>query len=153
MFKKFSFFVFLLLISFSGTEVMAYNRLEVSNEYFSFVMPKETKGTYSVIKEDNGIYICEKISKRKDQGGFACGLKIYENSDDYAGMDDVHKIGKLVDKNGTVYDMVLFHPREIYYGDGKKIERNYKRLYDFAPNVEVKGINGSIYTKTQVVSE
>ena len=66
MFKRFLFFVFLfLLISFSGAEVWAHNRLEVSNEYFSFVMPKEAKGTYSVGKEDNGIYICEKISQRK----------------------------------------------------------------------------------------
>ena len=148
MFNQVLFVIFLfVLINFSCIEVPACNSLEISNEYISFVMPKETKGTYSVIKEENGIYICEKISKRRDQGGFAFGLKIYQNPDEYADMEDVKKIGELVDNNGKVYDVVLFHPREIYYGDGRKIERNYKRLYDFAPNVEVKGINGYKYTK------
>ena len=154
MFKRFSFFVFLfVLISSFYTEVFAHNNLEVSNEYFSFVMPYETKGTYSVDKEENGIYICEKISKRRGQGGFAFGVLMYKNPNDYADMEDVKKIGELTDKNGTVYDIVLCHPREIYYGNGRKIAKNYNRIYDFAPNIEIKGINGNKYIKIQDISE
>ena len=132
---------------------MACNCLEVSNEYFSFTMPKETKGTYTVGKEDDGIYICEKLSQKRGQGGLAFAIKFYKDPNEYADMEDVKKIGELADKNGTVYDIVLYHPREIYYGDGKKIEKNYKRLYDLAPNIEIKGINGNKYTKIQNISK
>lgn len=151
MFKRFSFLMFLLvLINFSYTSVFA---CEVSNEYFSFMMPKSAKGTYSVIKEENGIYICEKISEQRGQGGFAFAVNFYKTPDDYADMEDVRKIGELADKNGKLYDIVLRQPREIYYGNGRKIAKNYRRLYDFAPNVEIKGINGNKFTKVQNISE
>lgn len=145
MFKR-CLFLF-LLISFSCMEIYASDDLEISNEYFSFTMPKKAKGTYSVEKEDNGIYIIEKISKDTDRGGFAFALKIYKDSHEYADMEDAKKIGELIVKSGEVYDVVLIHPREIYYGDGKKIERNYKRLYNFAPMVDIKGVGENKYIK------
>lgn len=55
------------------------------------------------------------------------------------------KIGELIDKNKKVYDVVLYQPREIYYGDSRKIAKNYKCIYNFAPNVDIKGINGNKY--------
>ena len=154
MIRRFSFFIFLfILISSFFIKVLAYDNLEVSNEYFSFSMPKETKGTYSVEKEDNGIYILEKISKKRNQGGFAFSVRMYKEPSDYADIEDVKKIGELVDKNNTVYDIVLYQPREIYYGNGKRIAKNYQRIYDFAPNVEIKGINGNKYTRIQDISK
>ena len=154
MFKRLLFLVlFVVLISFSCSVVLSDDNLEVSNGYYSFNMPEETKGTYSVENEENGIYIIEKISKRRNQGGFAFGVFMYKDPNEYADMEDVRKIGELSDKNGKVYDIVLCQPREIYYGNGKKIERNYRRIYDFAPNVEIKGINGYKYIKTPDVSE
>ncbi len=148
MFKRLLFSLFLLiLISFSGMGVFANEELEISNEYISFTMPQKTKGTYIVDMFENGIYVCEKISVKKEQGGFAFGIKIYKNSNEYADMEDTRKIGELVAPNGTTYDVTLIHPREIYYGNGRRIARNYKRLYDFAPTVEIKGINGYKFTK------
>ena len=154
MLKRFSFsaFLFILICSFC-IKALACDNLEVSNEYFSFSMPKEVKGTYSVEKEDNGIYIIEKISKMKNQGGFAFAVLMYKDPGEYADMEDVKKIGELVDKNSTVYDIVLCQPREIYYGNGRKIAKNYKRIYDFAPNIEIKGNNGNKYTKIQEISK
>ena len=65
MFKKFS--VLLLAIAvimvFSTAKATVNNKsLEISNNYFSFTLPAETNGTYTVNKENNGIFICEKIS-------------------------------------------------------------------------------------------
>ena len=74
---------------------------------------------------------------------------MYKKPYDYSDMDGAKKIGELIDKNNTLYDIVLYQPREIYYGNGRKIAKNYKRIYDFAPNVEIKGINGNKYTKIQ----
>ena len=149
MFKRFLFLVLFISIIFSCTEVFAGSSMQVSNNYFSVVMPKDTKGTYSVSKEDNGIYIYEKISAKEGTGGFAFCIKIYKAPKDYATLEDTKKIGELVAKNGVTYDMVLIQPREIYYGEGEKIAKNYSRLYDYAPNAEIKGVNGNKYIKEQ----
>ncbi len=156
MVKKFFGILFLSIFIFivsSYTNVFAADKsLIVSNDYFSFTMPKKTKGTYIAAKEKNGIYILEKISKERNQGGFAFSILMYKNPNEYADMEDVKKIGELIDKNNNVYDIVLYRPREIYYGDGRKIAKNYKRIYDFAPNVEIKGINGNKYINIQNAS-
>lgn len=140
-------FLFILTVCFQGNVLADDNSLTVSNDYFSFTMPKKTKGTYIAVNENNGIYILEKILKERDQGGFAFSILMYKNPDDYSDMEDAQKIGELIDKNNNIYDIVLYQPREIYYGDGRKIAKNYKRIYDFAQNVEIKGINGNKYIK------
>ena len=117
----------------------------ISNNFFSFIMPDDTKGTYLVEKFDNGIYISEKISQKTEFGGFAFGLKIFKNAEDYATFDGFKKIGELTAKNGVIYDMVLMRPTDVQFGDGEEIKKNYDRLYEVGNNVEIKGINGSKY--------
>lgn len=110
-------------------------------------MPSDTKNTYTAEKRDNGIYFCEKVSKKTGMSGFAFGLKIYKNPNDYITADGNKKIGELTDKNGNVYDMVLVRPTDVNYGDGEKIQQDFTRLYDFGDVVgeNIKGINGSVY--------
>lgn len=133
----------------SSAAIAGNNNLEISNGYFSLIMPNETKNTYSAEKIENGIYISEKISAKSGLGGFAFGLKIFKSPKDYADNEDYKKIGELTDKKGNLYDMVLIKPRELYYGDGEVIAENFARLYDYADNVEIKGVNGSKYFKNQ----
>ena len=155
MLKRFCIFLFVfVLMSFSYSKVLATNNdvLEISNDYFSFTMPEETKGTYVVQKRDNGIFIIEKFSEKSGEGGFAFGLQIFKEPKDYAHEADIDKfikIGELTDTKGTIYDMVLIKPIEIICGDGEPIESNFNRLYDFGDNVDVKAINGNKYIKNK----
>ena len=145
--------IFILLVTFTLINCVnvksAENNLEIKNGYFSFTMPDETQGIYAVEKFDNGIYISEKLSKKSEAGGFAFGFKIYKSPKDYVGFDGYRKIGELTGKTGTIYDMVLIRPSEIFYGEGETIEKNYNRLYELAENIEIKGVNGNIYKKGQ----
>ena len=152
MFKKFS--VLLLAIAvimvFSTAKATVNNKsLEISNNYFSFTLPAETNGTYTVNKENNGIFICEKISEKSGMGGLAFGIKIFKNPEDYVDMPSYKKLGELTDKKGVIYDMVLIRPTEIQYVEGKQTEENYNRLYNLADNIEIKGINGNNYIKNK----
>lgn len=152
MFKKLSFLVLLLvftLVSYSFAQAANNNGIVISNSYFSFTVPNEMKGIYTVLKEGNAIYICEKVSEKAGLGGGAFGLNIYRNPKDYADMSAVKKIGELTDKNGKIYDMVISRPVEIEYADDEKVAENYKRLYDFGEKVEIKGVNGSKYVKNK----
>lgn len=147
--------VFMCLFGFvsfcsANTAVMAEaGGVEVSNGYFAFTMPAETEGTFVVQKNDDGVYICEKNSVKRNQGGFAFEINMYKNPSDYADREDYKKIGELTDKKGTVYDVILVIPREIYYGDGARTAKNYQRLYDFAPKVELIGVNGCEFVKNK----
>lgn len=112
-------------------------------------MPEYTRGTYSFIKKDKGIFVSEKKSKDSQEGGFAFGFTLFRSPEDYADSDSYRKLGELTDKNGFLYDMVLIRPDEVRYGNGKVIEENYNKLYYLAENLEIKGINGSTYYKNQ----
>lgn len=149
MLKKFVvlLFIFIFIGCFYSKASAEGSYSEVSNNYFSFTMPEDTKNIYSATKEGGGIDIFEKASKKEGKGGFAFGLKIYKNPKDYVGLEDAKKIGELTDKNGNTYDMVLIHPREIFYGDGANVEKNYNRLYNLAENLEIKGVGGAKYAK------
>lgn len=141
-------FIWLLMVCpYSKAATEKGNSLEISNAYFSFTMPSETKNTYTVQKKDNGIYILEKVSEKSGMSGFAFGLKIYKNPADYANVDGNRKIGELTDKKGNIYDMVLVRPTEINYGDGEKIKQDFDRLYDYGSIVggNIKGAKGSQY--------
>ena len=125
----------------------ADNGIVISNNYFSFIMPNDTKGIYTVEKIGNGIYINEKVSKKAGLIGFAFGLKIYQNPGDYVGFDGYKKIGELTDKKGVIYDMVLVRPTDVVLSEGEAVQKNFDKLYAVGDNVEIKGINGSKYVK------
>lgn len=150
MLKKHFTIFFLLGIFFttvSCTNTFASSNLEISNKFFSFTMPDETKGTYDIEKEGSGIFILEKVSHKANVGGFAFGLRLFKNPNEYAKMPGNKKIGELTDRNGTLYDMVLMRPTEIQYVDRKEVQENYDKLYESANNLEIKGVNGSKYAK------
>ncbi len=154
MIKKLPFLVVLIFAMLVGciytkAETNNINNLVVSNRYFSFTMPEDTKGTYIVSKEDenNAIYICEKISMESNMDGCAFGVAIFKSPSEYADTPGNKKLGELTTKKGVVYDLVLLKAREIYYGEGKEVEKNFNRLYDTADKIEVKGINGNKYVK------
>ena len=136
-----------LLISCSYVKAAANNDLEISNKYFSITMPNDTKGLYVVMKENNGIDIFEKVSKNAGLIGYAFGLRIYKNPEDYVYSDGCTKVGELTDKNGVIYDMVLERPTDVVLSEGEKVQENFDRLYEVGNNVEIKGINGSKYVK------
>ena len=144
MYKVFSVFTFLFAFMMIGCSFVKSeinnDELVVSNDYFAFTMPYKTNGTYKVTKDNNGIFIYEIASERTGLGGFAFGLKIFQNPKDYANGPGVEKIGELTDKKGVIYDMVLIRPTEIQHGDDKKIKEKYARLYDFGETVEIKGV-------------
>ena len=150
MLKRFSFFVFLFAcLIITGLDAKAANSVEISNSFFSFSMPDELLGTYTVEKISNGIFISETTSKRAGIGGFAFGVKIFKMPNEYADMPGNKKLGELIAKNGTIYDMVLMRPTEIQYGEGKQTEKIYNRLYDFGNKIEIKAVNGNKYVKNR----
>ena len=151
MLKRFSVLLFMLALMgcFSLKSMAQSSHLEVSNGYFSFTMPNDTKDIYTASKTGNKISIFEKNSQKIGAGGFAFSLEIYKNPGDYVQEEDTRKIGELVDKKGNIYDMVLIKPTAMRYGGGENAEANYNRLYEVANNVEIKGINGNKYIKGQ----
>lgn len=152
MIKKIIIFLFIFVLTvtaYSKASAQIDNCQEISNKYFSFTMPSNTEGTYIVEKRNNAIYIIEKTSAESGEGGFAFGFNIFKNPKDYAKLEDYTKIGELTDKNGILYDVILERPVENRCGDEEKTIENFLRLYDSAKNIEIKGVNGSIYNKNQ----
>lgn len=149
MIKKLAFIFLFLFLNCLSTQAIENKDIEISNKYFSFIMPESTQGTYSVEKMDNGIYICEKISAKSKMGGFAFGIKIFKYPNEYVDIPNSKKLGELKDTKGTLYDVVLLRPSEIQYEDGEEIQKNYNQLYEYGNNVEIKGINGNKYFKNQ----
>ena len=150
--KRFYVFVFLFAVSFMSCS-FAFGAdkkdIKISNGYFSFKLPYETKGTYSVIKNDKGIFIYHTESKKEGFGGFAFGLKLYKNPKDHAMMPGGVKVGELNGKRGTIYDMVLIRPTDVQFNYEKGINNDYMKLYNFAEKVEIKGVHGNEYGKSQ----
>ena len=121
----------------------------VSNRLFSLVMPKETKGLYSVKKRNNGITIYDKKSEKAGFGGLAFGVRAYKEPSEHAMLPGGIKIGELTDRKGNLYDMVLYHPTDVQYDYVKGTTEPYKTLYNLGDVVEIKGINGTTYFKNQ----
>lgn len=145
MFKKLT--IIVTLVFCFCLKAFADNGTVISNNFFSFTMPEDTKGTYEVSKADNGIYITEKVSTKEGLIGLAFCLKIYKNVSDYVYADNCKKIGELIDKNGVIYDMVLERPTDVVLSEGEEVQKNFDRLYEVGNNLEIKGINGSKYFK------
>lgn len=127
------------------TETIATNK--ISNGYFSINLPNSLKGTYSVKKEDKGIFIYEKEAKKAGFGGFAFGIKAYKNPSDHAMMPGGRKIGELIGKRNSIYDMVLIQPTDVQYDYTKEISKSYLTLYNLAKNVDIKGVKANKYIK------
>ncbi len=122
------------------------NGIRVSNNLFTIVLPKEVRGTYSVIKNDQGILIYDKVSKKAGFGGYAFGLRIFKKPSEYASYPGSKKLGELVDRYGTVYDMVLIQPTDVQYDYVTGNSASYYRLYHLA-NTIGENILEKSYTK------
>ena len=121
------------------------------NKFFAITVPKELKGTYEVKKEKDKISVFHKESKQAGFGGFAFGIKAYKNPADHAMLPGGEKIGELVDKKGTLYDIVLKYPTDVQYDYTKnsKMPKSYEQIYKLGNSVNIQGVKGSTYIKEQ----
>jgi hypothetical protein len=119
----------------------------VSNNMFSVALPNDAKGSYSVYKKHDAIHIFDKASKKSGYGGYAFGVIAYKNPADHAMMPGGRKLGELVDKKGTIYDMVLSQPTDVQFDYVNGKSASYDILYNAGENISsnIKGINGSVY--------
>ena len=122
--------------------------IKFSNKYFSIQIPENARGKYQVKKEKDRISIFDKSSKKAGYGGFAFGIKVYKNPADHAMMPGAIKLGELVDKKGTVYDVVLKQPTDVQCDYVKGCAESYYLLYNLADNIgkNINGVKGSKYT-------
>ena len=153
MLKKFLIFIIAAfsVINYSygeNTDNRFAKKITVSNGYFSFMLPDETAGTFKIKKKDKGIFVYHKDSLKEGFGGFAFGLKLYKNPKDHAMMPGGLKLGEL-NKGNKIYDMVLIRPTDVQFNYVKGVSKPYMALYNFAQNVEIKGVHGSKYGKNQ----
>ena len=132
----------------------------IQNGLFSITLPEELKGLYEVKKEKNKISIYHINSKKAGFGGFAFGIKAYENPSDHAVLPGSRKIGELRGKywgkywgkiGGRLYDIVLKHPTDVQYDYTKGVNppEAFKLLYEIGDVINVSGVNGSTYYKNQ----
>jgi len=153
--KRLFFILVLMLISLNyayAKDLFNHNEeIKISNKNFSLILPKNTKETFVVKKKNNGIFIYDKVSKKAGFGGFAFGVKLYQNPSEHAMMPGGRKIGELTDKKGILYDMVLIQPTDVQYDYTKPIVNSYYNLYYAGNNDKyvIKGKSGSIYHKNQ----
>ena len=140
-----TFIMCLIIVPFAFADTIIKNRL------FSISVPQNLKNTYTVNKEKDKISIYHKDSQKAGFGGFAFGIKAYENPFDHAVLPGSRKLGELKDKKGNLYDIVLKHPTDVQYDYTKSTEapESFKLLYDLGEKVNIKGVNHSIYFKNQ----
>ena len=152
-------FIFIFLTIFLTNCVFARSEIKnnsikydlVKNKLFSVNIPKELKGTYEIKKDKNKIAIFHKASKKAGFGGFAFGIKAYKNPSEHAVLPGSKKLGELIDKRGTLYDIVLKHPTDVQYDYTKETypPLSFKQLYDLGETTNIEGRNGSVYYKEQ----
>lgn len=150
-------FVILILVCILALKVSASENITksqdktIKNRLFSISIPKDLKGTYQTKIKKDRIDIFHKDSKKAGFGGFAFGIKAFENPADHAVLPGSKKIGELVDKKGKLYDIVLKHPTDVQYDYTKSPEapKSFMLLYNLGENVNIQGIKGSSYFKNQ----
>lgn len=147
-------FVF-IIIYFLSSNVFAFNNnsenVTIKNNLFSISLPQELIEFSEFKKEKDKIEVYHIDSKKAGFGGFAFGIKAYKNPADHAVLPGSRKVGELTDKNGVLYDVVLKYPTDVQYDYTKSSTppESFKRLYDIAESVDIKGVNGSTYYKNQ----
>lgn len=146
----FTIFALFLTTNIGNTSDISKSKT-VKNRLFSITLPNELNGTYKTEIKKDKICIYHTNSKKAGFGGFAFGIKAYKNPSDHAVLPGSRKIGELKDKKGNLYDMVLKHPTDVQYDYTKSSEapEDFKKLYDYGDNADIKGINGSMYFKNQ----
>ena len=145
------FFVMVSTVSISAGTKESYNVYK--NKLFMISLPKELKGVYEVKTEKDKISVFHKESKKAGYGGFAFGIKVYENPSDHAVLPGGRKIGELTDKKGKLYDVVIKYPTDVQYDYTKspQVPDSYKTLYGISENVgvNIQGIKGATYFENQ----
>ncbi len=139
----------MLLINTSGIS-FAQDTI-IKSKLFSISIPEEFKGNYCVKKDKNKISVFDKKSKKAGFGGFAFGIKAYQNPADHAVLPGSRKLGELTDKKGQLYDIVLKHPTDVQYDYTKSTEppKEFKQLYELGEVVSIQGNKGATYFKNQ----
>ena len=145
------FFVMVSTVSISAGTKESYNVYK--NKLFMISLPKDLKGVYEVKTEKDKISVFHKESKKAGYGGFAFGIKVYENPSDHAVLPGGRKIGELTDKKGKLYDVVIKYPTDVQYDYTKspQVPDSYKTLYGISENVgvNIQGIKGATYFENQ----
>ncbi len=146
----FTIFAFLLITNSGNTSDMPKAKI-AKNRLFSITLPEDLSGTYKTEIKKDRICFYDKASKKAGFGGFAFGIKAYKNPADHAVLPGSRKIGELKDKKGNLYDMVLKHPTDVQYDYTKSSNapEDFKKLYDYGDNADVKGVKGTEYFKNQ----
>ena len=123
----------------------------IKNKMFSIYIPEDLKGFYKAEIKKDRISIYDKDSKKAGFGGFAFGIGAYKKPADHAILPGSRKLGELSDKKGEIYDIVLKHPTDVQYDYTKNPQapNSFKSLYDLGDNINIQGVNGSIYHKNQ----
>lgn len=150
-------YIVLFFICISPLNVFAAQNIDVKkdiiikNKLFSITLPKEMSNSCKIKKDKTKISIYHKESNKAGFGGFIFGVKAYKKPSDYAMMPGGKKIGELTNKKGYLYDMVLKYPTDVQYNYTKYSQppKSFQSLYDYAENVEIKGVNGSKYFEKQ----
>ena len=143
MLKKFFALIFIFVCTISVCSLV--KATEISNNYFSLILPDDIKDAYIISKENDGISIFEKVSAKSNQGGFAFAIRLYKYPSDYIGFPGVQKLGELTTPKGVIYDVVFMRPSEAFCSDGQ--EEIFNRIIESGSNAKISGVNGNKYEK------
>ena len=143
-------FVVVMLLTQISAFAKNKNRT-IKNKFFAITMPEKFDELYEADVKKDRISIYDKESKKNGFGGFAFGIKVYKNPADHAVLPGGKKIGELVDKKGTIYDVVLKHPTDVQYDytKGTTPPEMFKSLYEVGETINIEGIKGSRYYKNR----
>ena len=134
---------------FSTSHAFSKKPKIISGKLLSITMPYETRGLYKIKKNNTGILVFDKKSKRKGFGGFAFAIRTAKSPSDWAMIPGNRKIGELYDKNNNLYDVLLNQPTDVQYDYVNNDNKEYNILYKLADTVEIYGANGSRYYPLQ----
>ena len=139
--------------NYSNDKILKQKNKIYKTKLFSISIPFDLNGIYEIKKDKNKISFYHKESKAARFGGFAFGIKAYNNPADHAVLPGSRKLGELEDKKGTLYDIVLKHPTDVQYDYTKGVNppESFKIIYELGDKAgeNIKGINGSIYYNNQ----
>ena len=117
----------------SETESKAEGEI-LSNDIYSFQMPAELDGMYTVEKDElfNSISIYDKKAEAAELPSMVFGLYAFEDPEEYRQMPGGVKAGELTREDGTVYDIVIGYPTDVMWDQVKAASDTFTLLYDTA---------------------